>query len=123
MKAIMDWIQSDLPNIYAKLLQGSALARKDSGKDSSRDGQAKTDDGGPLNKRETPNQHQGSILDRIHTRPESGGIPPPKTEAASGEKAEAGDKGKRDPSKTRCSFWPNCKNTQCPFVHPKENVR
>jgi sugar-specific transcriptional regulator TrmB len=32
------------------------------------------------------------------------------------------EKGKKDPSKVRCTFWPGCKKPECPFVHPKDPV-
>jgi hypothetical protein len=32
------------------------------------------------------------------------------------------EKIKKDPKKIRCNFWPNCKTSDCPFVHPAESV-
>lgn len=45
-----------------------------------------------------------------------------KGEDAQTEPADGAEKPKRDPSKTRCNFWPSCKNKDCPFVHPNQQV-
>ena len=45
-----------------------------------------------------------------------------KKEGETAEKGKDGERPKRDPAKTRCNFWPTCKNTDCPFVHPSEQV-
>ena len=39
-----------------------------------------------------------------------------------GEEGETTERAKKDPKKVRCTFWPSCKNTDCPFVHPSEQV-
>lgn len=104
--SLLQWIEKELPQLYAE-----ALPEKYSS-----DGQKTSET--LLEKREK----SGSILDRVVTRGDTP-VPP----AASPTPAEQSDeatakKGKREPSRTRCVHWPACKNPECPFVHPKENV-
>ena len=85
-----------------------------------------------LAKRENPGSKtetkEKSILERVKPRPNK------KTKETTGdsnhpnqenkdkkqEKGKDGERPKRDPAKTRCNFWPTCKNKECPFVHPSE---
>lgn len=75
-------------------------------------------------------EDKGGILDRIKPRPNNNNNKTKRTkettdgalEPSQNETGEPGEKPKRDPAKTRCTFWPSCKNTDCPFVHPSQQV-
>lgn len=79
-------------------------------------------------------EDKGGILDRIKPRPNNNKNKRVKetTEGATeapvapvgepGREGEEGNRPRRDPAKTRCNFWPSCKNTDCPFVHPNQQV-
>ena len=66
------------------------------------------------------------ILDRIKPRPNVNKVKKVKETTDAG--AENGpsegteDKPKRDPAKTRCNRWPTCKEQDCPYVHPNQQV-
>lgn len=79
------------------------------------------------------NGDKPSIKDRIIVREDAGtGTKRIKVEAVKATDGQAEDKPadtvqlterpKKDPSKVRCHFWPNCTNKECVFVHPKEVV-
>ena len=73
----------------------------------------------------------GSILERIKPRSDVKGKRVKSDENAeenpvkqeqTGEDGETPERTKKDPKKVRCTFWPGCKNADCPFVHPTEPV-
>lgn len=106
----MDWVQNSLPGLYSNALKAAGVAPVEAEAPKVEEAQDN------LVKREAPEKVSGSILDRIH--PRSGKVEP----LTSAPDEEPKEKPKREPGKTRCSFWPTCKNAECPFVHPKENV-
>lgn len=69
-----------------------------------------------------------SIKDRIKVREDAKPEKRIKVEAVAapaptGEekpKEEKAERGKKDPAKVRCRFWPGCHNKECQFAHPKE---
>ena len=70
-----------------------------------------------------------SVTSRIKLRDDAKKIPiktePSSQTATKGESSNPSDpasKSKKDFSKIRCNFWPNCKKEDCPYVHPKEQV-
>lgn len=68
-----------------------------------------------------------SILDRVKPRPNKKVKETTKSNKKPEEPAPEDpdakpERTKRDPAKTRCNFWPTCKNEDCPFVHPAEPV-
>lgn len=74
-------------------------------------------------------EEKGGILDRIKPRPNNNNKVKKTKETTEGvpdqpqnEAEEGAEKPKRDPAKTRCNFWPSCKTTDCPFVHPNQQV-
>lgn len=118
----LTWIEKDLPGLTNSILKAHKPEEKTSEKTTEKPPEKKEEkkperkvSGEILGKRETP--AQGSILDRVV--PHSDAPPIRKNSQTDGEKD---DKKKKDPTKTRCSFWPNCKNKDCPYVHPKEQV-
>ena len=108
----MDWVQNTLPGLYSNALKAAGVAPVEAEAPKVEEAQEH------LTKREVPEKVSGSILDRIH--PRSGKPEPQAPIPTPGEDPK--EKQKREPGKTRCSFWPSCKNAECPFVHPKENV-
>ena len=76
-----------------------------------------------------PSENKPSIKDRIKVREDVkdkrikvASTPIDKVEEKTALKEEETEKTKKDPAKVRCNFWPSCKKTDCPFVHPKEKV-
>ena len=100
VQELLVWIGSELPRAYAEALarHGAAAAQPK--------GEAL------LEKRDKA----PSILDRVVVRADAPALPGEPVGDAAPKKA------KRDPSRTRCVHWPACKNPDCAFVHPKENV-
>lgn len=94
IQKLLQWIERDLPRTYGSVRGQKSQQNSDS----------------VLEKREKP----ASVLERVVTRGETP-LPTAPAEAATG-------KQKRDPSRTRCVHWPSCKNAECHFAHPKENV-
>lgn len=98
----------------------------------------KKDEGQLLKKREKPEEikkekiqpRRRGILDRIKPRQKPQKTPVQgstigKTEKKEGEvqpNLENGERKKKDPAKVRCRFWPVCKDTECLFAHPKDQV-
>ena len=106
-------MESDLPKEYSK------LAGKDFG-DEAVLGKRGADE------RPTDGDSKPSIKDRIKVREDAKDkrIKVAAVTASApvdGEvKEESNGKGKKDPSKVRCNFYPSCNKPDCPFVHPKE---
>ena len=95
--------------------------------DRSKQGKDSNHTGNKSEGKEEAKEEKGGILDRIKPRPNNIKSKRVKestegVEQPQGEVAEGGDKPKRDPAKTRCNFWPTCKNQDCPFVHPNQQV-
>ena len=83
-----------------------------------------------LKKRNQPDEGNGnttkqSILQRIKPRDD---IKHVKAEITTVEKIieveePKKEKSAKDPKKVKCNFWPSCKKPECPFAHPKEEVK
>ena len=96
----------------------------------------KKEEGNLLKKREKPEEikttkiqprQKRGILDRIKPRqkPQQKKIitnPQIKKEGEEIPNLENGERKKKDPAKVRCRFWPVCKDTECLFAHPKDQV-
>jgi hypothetical protein len=117
------WLENELPRKFKELV--AKLEPKEDTLEKREEPGSKV---GPSN---ANGNKTGSILDRIKPRndvkakrvktDEQGDETAVKQEQNEEDGARP-ERVKKDPKKVRCTFWPGCKNTDCPFVHPIEPV-